>query len=252
MSTLTTQLEASVAIERAKAGEIMPVAPTPTGILQHAIMNGADIDQMTKLLELQERWEAGEARKAYNVAFSAFKAEAVTIIKNVAVSDGPLKGKRYADLFGVVSAITPLLSKHGLSHSWKLTKDEPAWMEVTCTLRHTLGHSETVSMGSAPDTGPGRNAIQARASAVNYLERYTLLAATGTAAAGQDNDGNGAGKEMDHEEIERIVGLIEGARHVNELKDIYLSAIKQSDAVSDKKATARFVEAKEARKKELA
>ena len=107
-------------------------------------------------------------------------------------------------------------------------------------------------MGSAPDTGPGRNAIQARASAVNYLERYTLLAATGTAAAGQDNDGNGAGKEMDHEEIERIVGLIEGARHVNELKDIYLSAIKQSDAVGDKKATARFVEAKEARKKELA
>lgn len=252
MSTLQAQLEGSVAIERAKSGEIIPVSPTPTGILQHAIMAGADVDQMTKLLELQERWEANEARKAYNAAFSAFKAESVSIIKRTEVKAGPLSGTKYANLYDVVAALVPALAKHGLSHSWKLTKDEKTWMEVTCTIRHSMGHSESVSMGSEPDTGPGRNAIQARGSAKNYLERYTFTAATGTAAANEDNDGNGSGKSegMETEEIDRIEGLIASARHTNELKDIYMSALKV--AANDQAATRRFAAAKEARKKELA
>lgn len=226
-------------------------AITPMGILQMAISQGADIDKLTKLMDMQDRWEANEARKAYSVAFSEFKAEAVNIVKNITVSDGPLKGKKYADLFGVVSAITPLMSKHGLSHAWKLTKDEPSWMEVTCTIRHILGHSESVSMGAAPDTGPGRNAIQARGSAKSYLERYTLLAATGTAASGQDNDGNGAGKEMEPDEFERIKGLIENAPTVNALKDIYMSALKTANALGDTAATRSFAAAKDARYKEI-
>jgi hypothetical protein len=76
-------------------------------------------------------------------------------------------------------------------------------------------------MGAAPDTGPGRNAIQARGSAKSYLERYTLLAATGTAAADQDNDGNGAGKGMDQDEVDRYIGLIEEAPTVDTLKQKY-------------------------------
>lgn len=229
--------------------EIIQAEPTPMGILQLAITQGASIDQLERLMAMQERFEANEARKAYSVAFSEFKAEAVSITKNVSVSDGPLKGKKYADLFGVVSAITPLLSKHGLSHSWKLSKDEPAWMEVTCTIRHILGHSESVSMGAAPDTGPGRNAIQARGSAKSYLERYTLLAATGSAATGQDNDGNASAKEMEPEEFDRIKGLIENAPTVDKLKEIYMSALKV--AVEDKAATRAFAAAKDARYKEI-
>jgi hypothetical protein len=102
-----------------------------------------------------------------------------------------LKGKSYAELFSVVNAVTPALSRHGLSAAWRLTKDEKDWLEVTCTLTHTLGHSEAVSMGAGPDSGGAKNGIQARASTVTYLERYTLMAATGLAAQGQDDDGAG-------------------------------------------------------------
>lgn len=167
------------------------VPTTPMQMLQIAVQQNADIDKLTKLMDLQERYEASQARKAFNEAFAAFKSEAVTIIKSTEVKDGPLKGKKHANLFDVVVAVTPALSIHGLAMSWKLTKDEKDWLEITCTLRHVGGHMESVSMGSAPDTGPGRNAIQARASAKSYLERYTATAILGLAAKDADDDGNG-------------------------------------------------------------
>lgn len=43
-------------------------ALTPMGMIALAVQQGADIDKLSKLLELQERWEATEARKAFVVA----------------------------------------------------------------------------------------------------------------------------------------------------------------------------------------
>jgi hypothetical protein len=177
-----------------KEPSVAPASPvTPMHLLQLATAQGADLEKLEKLMALQERWEQNEARKAYNRAFADFKAEAVSIVRNKMVTDGPLRGKSYAELFAVVDAVTPALSKHGLRASWRLTKDEPGWLEVTCTMTHTLGHSESVAMGGPPDAGGAKNSIQARASTVTYLERYTLLAATGLSARGQDDDARSAG-----------------------------------------------------------
>lgn len=172
---------------------------TPTDLLRLAVEQGADLDRLERLMALQERWEANEAKKAYNEAFNAFKAEAVRIIKNRTVQQGPLAGGKYAELFAVVNAITPALSAHGLGASWKLTKDDKDWIEVTCTIKHALGHSESVSMGGPPDTGGAKNAIQARASTVTYLERYTLKAITGLSEQADDDDGGRGQSEVDNE-----------------------------------------------------
>jgi hypothetical protein len=222
-------------------------------VLQLAIQQGADVDKLAKLLELQERWEANQARKAFNEAFGRFKAEAVRVVRNVTVTDGPLKGKKHVDLFGAVSAITPALSKYGLSHSWRLTRDEPTWMEVTCTIRHDLGHSESVSMGAAPDTGPGRNAIQARGSAKTYLERYTLLAATGLAAAGQDDDGRASEprEAMPEESVMDWLNAIASAADLDELKKQYFDAAKKAETFHDTAAVAKFQKAKNERYRQL-
>lgn len=163
---------------------------SPAAIMLQAMAQGSSIEQLEKMMDLQERWEKREAEKACNAAFSGFKAEAVQIIKGKKVTAGPLAGKSYAELHDVVDAVTPALSKHGLSASWKITKDEKDWLEVTCTLKHIGGHSESVSMGGPPDAGGAKNAIQARASTVSYLQRYTLKAITGLSEADDDNDGN--------------------------------------------------------------
>lgn len=163
---------------------------TPADLLRIAVEQGADIDKLERLMDLQDRHLAAQAKRAYDSAFAAFKAEGVKILKGREVADGPLKGKSYAELHDVVNAVTPALSKHGLSSFWKLTKDEPDWMEVTCYLRHVGGHEESVSMGGPPDTGGAKNAMQARASTKSYLERYTLKAITGLSEEGDDTDGN--------------------------------------------------------------
>lgn len=174
---------------------VVPAVVTPMEMLAVAVKQGADLEKLRMLMELKREWEADEARRKFNEAFAAFKAESIVIVKGTTINDGPLKGKKHADLFDVVGAVTPKLSAHGLSIAWKLTKDDKDWMEVTCTLRHAAGHSESVSMGGGPDTGPGRNAIQARGSTKTYLERYTATGILGLAAKDADDDGNAAGKK---------------------------------------------------------
>jgi hypothetical protein len=166
-------------------------ATTPAELLRIAIDKNADLDRLEKLMQLQERWEAKQAKRSYDDAFASFKAEAVVVMKGRLRKDGPLRGTSYAELHDVVDAVTPALSRHRLSSSWKVTKDEKDWIEVTCYLRHVDGHEESVSMGGPPDNGPAKNPVQARASTITYLERQTLKAACGVAEGGDDDDGAG-------------------------------------------------------------
>ena len=152
-----------------------PAEINPATMLALAVQRGANLDQLAQFMQLNREWEADEAKRAFNAAFAAFKGEAVRVLKGSTITDGPLKGKTHANLHDVVVASIQPLAKHGLSTSWKLTKDEPQWMEVTCTLKHSRGHSESVSMGAAPDTGPGRNAIQARGNVIDLASRRGLI-----------------------------------------------------------------------------
>ena len=179
-----------VAIDRRSASLQPSPALAPMQELQMQIVRTGDLEKLKELRAIEKEWREDQAKQAFNAAFAAFKSEAVKLLRTKTVNDGPLKGKKHVELGEVVRVATPALSKHAMSISWKLTKDDKDWMEVTCTLRHKDGHSETVSMGAAPDAGPGRNAIQARGSAKTYLERYTATAILGLAPE-EDDDGMG-------------------------------------------------------------
>lgn len=180
------------------------LAITPGDLLRIAVESGADMDRLEKLMAMYERWEAKQAKRSYDDAFASFKAEAVVVLKGRERKDGPLRGTSYAELHHVVDAVTPALSRNRLSSSWKLTKDEKDWVEVTCYLRHADGHEESVSMGGPPDNGPARNAIQARSSAITYLQRITLKAICGVAEKDDDDDGaGGPDKQRDDAQPQR-------------------------------------------------
>jgi len=240
-SAVVERLETQPAPQQQRA-----LVATPGQLLQIAVERGADLAYVEKLMELQERFEAKEARNAHNDAVAGFKSEAVTIIKGKLITDGPLKGKRHADLFDVVSAVTPALSKHGLSISWKLTKDEKDWLEVTCFLRHSAGHVESVSMGGAPDTGPGRNAIQARCSVKTYLERYTATAILGLAATDSDDDGAG-GKGEAADPLEVWAGRAALAQSLDELGLVSKDGAKHFKGAGNVEAYKAFAAAVQAR-----
>lgn len=152
-----------------------------------------DVEKVMGLLAIKERWDAAEARQAYNEAFARFKSESIAVIRNITIKDGPLKGKKHADLFSITDAATEALSKYGLSASYRVVEDSKDWIRIACVIKHSLGHSEEVSFSGPVDTGPGRNAIQARKSSVTYLERITLLLALGLAEQDADDDGAAGG-----------------------------------------------------------
>lgn len=167
-------------------------------LLIERLATSPDIDmaRIEKMLELKERWDANEARKAYTAAMAAFKANPPTILKDKHVKFQTQKGVTeydHATLGGACDAIIKGLSEHGISHRWDVAQNDGR-VRVTCILTHALGHSESVSMHGPIDDSGGKNAIQAIASSVSYLERYTLFAATGLASQDMDDDGQGAGE----------------------------------------------------------
>lgn len=171
-------------------------SPTPMHMLQLAIQQGADLDKLKQLMDLQERWEANEARKAFVVAMNAFKANAPKIVKTKEVSFGTGKTSYKHAVAGVASEqIGEALAKVGISHRWDVVQADGGKIKVTCILTHAQGHAERVPLEATPDTSGSKNSIQAIGSTVSYLQRYSLLAATGMVPMDADDDGRGG---VDH------------------------------------------------------
>lgn len=191
------------------SNEITTSGQNPATMIALAIEKGADVEALSKLMDLQERWEAREARKAYVAALAAFKSSPPTILKNKAASFGQGgTSYEYASLDQVAAFIGAALSRHGLSHSWSMAQGPDLVVTITCKLTHVGGHSESVSMSAPPDDSGRKNPIQQIASTVTYLERYTLLAITGLAASGTDSDAQAVYVQIDDAQAEEIKGLI--------------------------------------------
>lgn len=180
---------------------------TPADLLRIALESGADLDRLERLMALQERWEANEARKAFTVAMSDFKAEPLEIFKRKQVGyktkEGDFVGYMHAELSDVTAVVGPAMGRHGLSYRWDI-KQDAGRINVTCIVTHKAGHSESVTMDAAPDSSGKKNAIQQTASSVTYLQRYTLLAATGMSTKGMDDDGQGG---KDENETDMLQGF---------------------------------------------
>jgi len=190
----------------------MPIVPaTPMEMLGRAIQMGQTPETLERLLSLQERWERNAARKAYDEAMAAAAAELPAVVKDRTVSHGTGKASyRHESLAAIEKAVRPVLSKHGLHYRWRTGRDGA---EVICTcIISGHGHHEENTLAGPADTSGAKNAIQAIGSTVTYLQRYTLKAALGIAAAEDDDGAGGADVDTDisHEqilELERLLKL---------------------------------------------
>lgn len=172
--------------DAANGGEV------PAALIKLALDKEADVAKLEKLLELQERWEATQARKAFFDALAAFQSEAPQITKDAVVDFQP-RGKsrvfyRHATLPHIINTLRVPLKEHGFAYRFE-TSDGQGSIKVACIITHTGGHSERTEMSAPSDTSGSKNDIQARGSTVSYLQRYTLLGALGLVAADEDDDG---------------------------------------------------------------
>jgi len=178
-------------------------AVNPMELLSMAVSQGAEIEKLEQLMGLQERWEANQARKAFDAAIAAARSEIKPIAKTGFVDYEGQGGRTqysHETLDGIAKAVDPILGKHGLSYRFR-SKQEGSLLEVTCIIAHEAGHSEETTLSGGPDTSGKKNQYQQIGSAATYLQRYTLKLALGLSAA-KDDDAQAVNN--DSQEVELI------------------------------------------------
>lgn len=219
---------------------------TPMDMIANAVTSGAGIDMLERLMALQERYEAAQAKKAFIEAKAAFKAENVIVTKDKVNNQYQSK---YATIGNLVNTVNAVLAKHGLDAAWEIEQAEK--IKVTCVLSHLLGHSERAWMTAAPDVSGAKNPIQQIKSAVTYLRVATFEAVTGIATndGNADDDGNAAGMAMiSQEQQDELLALAEevGADKVAFCKFIKVESFADIAAKNFEKAK-KALEAKRRR-----
>ena len=167
---------------------------TPIGIVQAALASG-NPEMYREAVALAKEMDAFAARKAFDNAMAAAKAKITVIKKNRRVAFDSRKAGAartdyaYEDLAEIARTIDPIWGAHGLSYRFRVSSEVNEPVRVTCIISHRDGHSEETTLRAGRDESGNKNAIQAIGSTVTYLQRYTLKAALGLAAA-HDDDGH--------------------------------------------------------------
>lgn len=151
--------------------------------------NNFSPDSLDKLLSVQRDWEAGEAKKAFNAAFTQMQTEIPVIPKT---KDG--HNCKFTPLEVSVGTLRPIMDRHGFSFRHSVSQNGSE-VTVTCILAHAQGHSESSTMTANPDSSGSKNAIQAIGSTRTYLKRYTFEDVVGIATGDYDDDAVGASPE---------------------------------------------------------
>ena len=164
-------------------------------LIEMAVSSGADISKLEKLMDLQERYEANKALKAFNIAMSIFQSILPVIEKLGVVDYTPInKGRtyyRYAKLEDIAAAIRGPLKETGLSYRFD-QKQVNGTITVSCIITHKDGHYERNELSCGVDTSGGKDAIKGTASTISYLRRYTLTGGLGIVVGGDDDDDGSA------------------------------------------------------------
>ncbi len=167
----------------------VPAIVSPAALIEQAIEKGSGVEVMERLLALQERYDAFNARKAFDDAMADLRKNLPKITKSREVDFTTSKGRtnyRFEDLAEITEALSGPMSEVGLSFRW-YTDNVSGGVKVTCRITHRDGHFEETSLVGPLDATGNKNPIQAIGSAVTYLQRYTLKAAVGIAAAHDDD-----------------------------------------------------------------
>ena len=157
-------------------------------LIDRAIENNIDIEKFEKLISLAQMLEREKAKRDFYESFSKFQSSIPTIFKNSEVNMGYGKPKyNYATLSDIITNIQKPLGEANLSFRWDVKNDD-VMIEVTCILSHKGGYELQTSIAAPRDSSPGKSTVQAIASTITYLKRYTLVSLLGIGTADPDDD----------------------------------------------------------------
>lgn len=184
----------------------VPATLTPMQMAYQLIQNGAELGSVKEMLAMSRELAADQARRAFDAALSAAKAEIPPILKNRVVDFTSAKGRtnyRHEDMGEIARTVDPILARHGLSYRFRTEQENGGAIKVTCVVAHRDGHAEENALTAGRDESGNKNNIQAVGSTITYLQRYTLKAALGLAAS-NDDDGRKHGQAEEDNDLVNI------------------------------------------------
>jgi hypothetical protein len=170
---------------------------SPASMIRAAAEGKLDLDKLEKFLNMQKEFEATQAEKLFNSAFTKAQAEIEGVVKT---KDNPHTKSKYADLGAVIESAKPVYTKHGFAIIFyegdaKATDN----VRVCADVLHESGHKETYHYDIPLDgVGIQGNAmmtkIHGKSSSVAYGRRYLMCMIWNIPTL--DNDGNGSQKPV--------------------------------------------------------
>lgn len=181
------------------------------------------VDQLSKMLDLQERIMNKNAESAFNRALAEFQKECPLIERKKNVSFKSTNYS-YATLDEMIYTIKPLLSKHGLSYSFD-TKYGENEFELMTIISHVDGHSKTYSLTFPKVHDDERmNKTQRMKSSLTYGKRAGLENALGIVTTGEDDDARRLNEaQINADQMQFITALI---KKTNSDMSAFLSAFE--------------------------
>ncbi len=222
-----------------------------------------DVEKMKALLDMQERIEERDSKKAFTVAFNALQAELPVINRDGKIdhsSDGgdtTRSGKRalktsYATYPNLNRVVGPLLKKHGFTFSSAMEPEATGPMVVISTLEHVAGHARTTHFRITADATGGKNNQQGWGSSQQYGMRYNMIALLNIVTEAKqdaDNDGFALSENISPEQLKTLIKLADeadadkarfcGLMNVESMADIPASRFEEAKTQLNRKLKAK-------------
>lgn len=198
--------------------DLQPASVNPLALIQTAIDKGVDAEQLSKLMDLQERYERNQAEKAYAYAMNRCQKLMPAVVKNAMNTHTQ---KPYANLEAVQTVIKPIYTDEGFSLSFGEDKsDIPDSIRIYVDVIHTGGltrrHCGDFPLdGAGTKGGTNKTGIQSKGSTISYSRRYLTLMVFNVTVADEDTDGNREGDTINRGQLEELHDLIEDCKRVN-------------------------------------
>jgi hypothetical protein len=172
----------------------------PAVMISLAVEKGMDLDKISKMMELQERWETNQARKEYSLAMVRVQKKMPMVTKK---ERNAQTNSKYAAYDEIIKVCQPIYTEEGFSVTFYQgcgTPEDPlpeGYIRVSADIMHDSGHTRNVHVDipvetTGPKGGAVMTKVHATGSAFSYGKSY-LIRLIFNIPTGDDDDGNRAG-----------------------------------------------------------
>ena len=226
---------------------------SPADMIRLAVEGKADLDKLEKLLTLQERWEANEARKVFASSFALAQEQIALVVKTKL---NPQTGSKYAPLESIIESAKPIYTKEGFSVIfYEGETTVPECIRICADVLHTAGHKETYHYdipldGVGLKGNPNMTKIHGKSSSTSYGRRY-LMCMIWNIPTG-DDDGNAAGKPVEYINEAQIKQIMDLATETGADRGLFLTYMQAESVEKILKADfKKAINALELKKKQV-